>query len=70
MKDGPVGTEITERAAEESVPGRARTLPGEILRFARRNKFYWIAPIVFLILLLALLLATRQSAAPFIYTLF
>jgi len=70
MEDGPVGTEIAESASDAPTPRRARSFPGEILRFARRNKVYWIAPIVFLIVFLALLLATRQSAAPFIYTLF
>ena len=48
---------------------------GKLLRefagFAWENKAWWIVPIVLVLLLMALLIATSQSAAPaFIYTLF
>ena len=38
--------------------------------FAWHNKAWWIVPMVVLLLLLALLIATGTSVAPFIYTLF
>ena len=42
----------------------------EFLGFAWHNKAWWIVPIVLVLLLLALLIATGQTATPFIYTLF
>lgn len=45
-------------------------LLAEIGRFAARNKAWWMVPIVFALLLLGLLIAGGQVAAPFIYTLF
>jgi len=42
----------------------------EFLEFAWHNKAWWIIPIVLVLLLLALLIVTGQTAAPFIYTLF
>jgi len=42
----------------------------EFVEFAWQNKAWWIRPIVFVLLVLALLIATGQTAAPFIYTLF
>ena len=38
--------------------------------FAWQNKAWWIVPIILVLLLLALLTFTGQTAAPFIYTLF
>lgn len=38
--------------------------------FAWANKAWWIVPIVLVLLIMALLIVTGQSAAPFIYTLF
>jgi uncharacterized integral membrane protein len=45
-------------------------LLGEFMGFAWQNKAWWIVPIILVLLLLALLIATSQTAAPFIYTLF
>jgi hypothetical protein len=42
----------------------------EFADFARKNKAYWIVPLVVILLLMVLLIVTSQSAAPFIYTLF
>jgi hypothetical protein len=42
----------------------------EIGEFAWHNKAWWIVPVVLIMLLLALLIITGQSTAPFIYTLF
>lgn len=38
--------------------------------FAWHNKAWWIIPMILVLLLLALLIVTGQTAAPFIYTLF
>jgi hypothetical protein len=49
-------------------------ISGRLLRefgeFAWHNKAWWIVPMVVLLLLLAMLIATGTSVAPFIYTLF
>lgn len=42
----------------------------EFAGFAWKNKVWWIVPMVLVLLLLALLIVTGQTAAPFIYTLF
>jgi hypothetical protein len=42
----------------------------EIWAFARLNKAWWIVPLVALLLLLAVLIVTGQTVAPFFYTLF
>ena len=42
----------------------------EFGEFAWHNKACWIVPMVVLLLLLAMLIATGTSVAPFIYTLF
>lgn len=42
----------------------------EFFGFAWQNKVWWIMPMVLVLLLLGLLVATSQSVAPFIYTLF
>ena len=45
-------------------------LLSELFLFARKEKIYWILPLIVVLLLVALLIATSQVAAPFIYTLF
>ena len=45
-------------------------LMSELLLFARKEKIYWIVPLVLVLLLVALFIATSQAVAPFIYTLF
>jgi hypothetical protein len=42
----------------------------EFVGFAWKNKAWWIVPIILVLLLLALLIVTGETAAPFIYTLF
>lgn len=42
----------------------------EFCQFAWHNKAWWIVPIVLVLLLLTLLIATSGATAPFIYTLF
>ncbi|HUP00806.1 MAG TPA: DUF5989 family protein [Gemmatimonadota bacterium] len=51
--------------------GKVRVL-GELLRFLRVRKKYWLAPIVIVLILLSLLIVFSQGSAlsPFIYVLF
>ncbi len=42
----------------------------EFLGFAWHNKAWWIVPVVFVLLLMALVIVLGQTTAPFIYTLF
>ena len=44
----------------------------ELFMFLKQEKKYWLAPVVFVLLLFGLLLVFAQSSvvAPFIYTLF
>ena len=42
----------------------------EFGQFAWHNKAWWIIPVVLVLLLLALLIVSGQTVAPFIYTLF
>ena len=44
----------------------------EYLQFLRKSKRYWLAPVVFMFLLLGLLIVLSKSSvvAPFIYALF
>ena len=46
------------------------TLLKEFLHFARAHKVYWIVPLLVVLGLMAILIATGQASAPFIYTLF
>jgi hypothetical protein len=47
------------------------SLPLELLGFVRRNKKWWLLPILGTFLIVsALLLLTTTAAAPFIYTFF
>jgi Family of unknown function (DUF5989) len=50
--------------------GYVGTLFGEIWKFAKANKVYWIVPFVLILGLVILLVVTSQATAPFIYTLF
>jgi hypothetical protein len=45
-------------------------LLAEVGRYARQHRAWWLVPLVVVMLLLGLLIATGQVAAPFIYTLF
>lgn len=45
-------------------------LLAEFMGFAWQNKAWWIVPMILVLLLLALLIVSTQTAAPFIYTLF
>ena len=42
----------------------------ELFLFARKEKIYWIVPLVLLLLIMTMLIVTSQAVAPFIYTLF
>ena len=42
----------------------------EFAGFAREHKAWWIVPLLIVLGLVALLIATGQASAPFIYTLF
>ncbi len=46
------------------------TLLGELWRFARANKAWWIVPVVVVLLLIAALLVSVSAVSPFIYSLF
>ncbi len=48
----------------------AGTLIGEFWDFARKNKVYWIVPLIVVFLLVAFLVIASQGSVPFIYTLF
>lgn len=45
-------------------------LLGEFAGFAWHNKAWWIIPVVLVLLIMALLIVSGQTVAPFIYTLF
>ena len=56
-----------ERAAKEAPKG----VSSELVGFLRKNKKWWLAPIVIVILAFGILVALAATgAAPFIYTLF
>ena len=42
----------------------------ELFAFARKNKAWWIVPIVIVLLLIAGLIVTVSTVSPFIYPLF
>jgi len=50
--------------------GYAGKLMKELYDFAMKEKVYWMAPLVIVMLLLSFLIVASQSSAPFIYTLF
>lgn len=41
----------------------------DIVGFAAKNKVYWMAPLVIVLVLLGVVIATSQAATPFIYSL-
>ncbi len=47
-----------------------RRLVRELWQLAMERKAYWIIPLMLVLGLIALLIATSQASAPFIYTLF
>ena len=49
-----------------------RRVLGEIFRFIKHEKKYWLAPFIFIFLVIGLLMVFSQSSVlgPFIYTLF
>lgn len=51
--------------------GRSRVF-GQLWEFLRYRKKYWLAPIIFLMVLIGFLLVVAEKSviAPFIYTLF
>jgi len=42
----------------------------DVFGFARANKIWWIAPLIVLLLLIALLIVGVSTISPFIYSLF
>lgn len=42
----------------------------DVFGFARTNKIWWIAPLVILLLIVALLIVGVSTISPFIYSLF
>ena len=42
----------------------------EFIRFARAHRAYWILPLILILALAGLLVATGQIAAPLLYALF
>jgi hypothetical protein len=57
-----------ERVTAERIPP---SLLGELGQFLWQSKKWWMAPIILMLILLALLISLSGSAAaPFIYTLF
>ncbi len=58
------------RITDMSKVGYLAKLFKELILFAKKEKVYWIVPLVLILLLLALLIVVSQSAAPWIYTLF
>ena len=57
--------------ASQAAEGGRSGLAGEFVDFLKDNKKWWLAPIIFSILGLGLLvLLSGSAAAPFIYTLF
>ncbi|HLT35322.1 MAG TPA: DUF5989 family protein [Enhygromyxa sp.] len=45
-------------------------LLGELIELARKNKAWWIIPLVITLLLTGLLILAAQATAPMVYTLF
>jgi len=45
-------------------------LMAELFDFAKKEKIYWIMPLLLILILIGILIVTSQAAAPFIYTLF
>ena len=51
-------------------PHHVFQLFAELWAFARCNKAWWMIPLVMLLLLIGLLIASGGAVAPYIYTLF
>jgi carbamoyltransferase len=66
----PGAEEYKKQFKEENMVKR-QNIFAEFIAFAKESKSYWIVPIVIILLLMvALLVFTSTSAAPFIYTIF
>ena len=66
MADREQNNDFAAQAAKDR-----RNLAGEFLDYLKDNKKWWLAPIIFTMLVLgALVLLGGSAAAPFIYTLF
>ena len=50
--------------------GYGGTLLREFVRFAAKEKIYWIVPLVLVLGLAGMLVVSSQAATPFIYALF
>ena len=50
--------------------GYSVKLMRELMGFARKNRAYWIVPLAVFLLVAAVVIATGQSTAPLLYTLF
>jgi hypothetical protein len=58
-------------AFAKAAKGGRQSFLGEYLHFLKSTKKWWMAPLIFLLLLFAALLVLGSTgAAPFIYTLF
>jgi hypothetical protein len=67
MSDSKQQAKDFEQQAASSTP----SMFGEIMAFLGQTKKWWLAPIVMLLLLIAVFVALAATgAAPFIYTLF
>ena len=64
--DQPEGDDFAKH-----VEGQASGFLGEYWYFLRHTRKFWLAPVIFIILILGVLVVLGSSgAAPFIYTLF
>ncbi len=50
--------------------GYTGKLMSQVIQLAKKEKAYWLAPLIVVLLLIALIVVGGQAAAPFIYTLF
>lgn len=50
--------------------GYSAKLLKQLFGFAKKEKKYWIVPLVVILLLFALIVVVSQVVAPFIYTVF
>jgi hypothetical protein len=67
MNDSEQQAKDFERQAATSTP----TMFGEIMAFLGQTKKWWLAPIIMLLLVIAVFVALAATgAAPFIYTIF
>ncbi|MCR9116154.1 MAG: DUF5989 family protein, partial [bacterium] len=67
----PDGTEESERKLNDLKKQPAPSVVIEFVQFIREEKIWWIAPIIFVVLMLGLLVVLGGTGAlPFIYTFF